>query len=124
MKGKFEVYKSKGQWYFRLKASNGEIIADSEGYKTKQGALKGVASVQRFASQAKVLVIDKKEKEELTSKKLVKKLVKQEKDYENTAKIEIVKTEEEKEDEKKVLDADDKPYTVQKLKPFVGPRWL
>jgi uncharacterized protein YegP (UPF0339 family) len=32
----FETFKGKnGDWYFHLKASNGNIIASSEGYKTK-----------------------------------------------------------------------------------------
>ena len=49
-KGKFEIFEGKnGQWYFRLKASNGQTILTSEGYKTKQGAQKGVASVQKNA---------------------------------------------------------------------------
>ncbi|SPY33716.1 YegP family protein [Pasteurella canis] len=46
--GKYQVFKSSsnGQFYFRLKASNGEIILSSEGYISKQGALNGIYSVQ------------------------------------------------------------------------------
>jgi len=33
-----------GQYYWHLKAQNGEIVAQSEGYKEKQGALNGIAS--------------------------------------------------------------------------------
>lgn len=45
--GKFEVYKDKsGQYRFRLKASNGEIIAGSEAYKQKDSALNGIRSVK------------------------------------------------------------------------------
>lgn len=37
--GKFELFTgTNDQWYFHLKAPNGEIILASEGYKTKQGA--------------------------------------------------------------------------------------
>jgi len=46
--GKFELYKGKGgKFRFRLKASNGQIILASQGYKTKVGAKNGIASVQR-----------------------------------------------------------------------------
>jgi len=39
MAAKFEVYKDgKGEYRFRLKASNGEIIAVGEGYKTNRAA--------------------------------------------------------------------------------------
>ena len=44
---KFEVFKdAQGQFRFRLKAGNGEIIAVSEGYKAKDGCLKGIDSVK------------------------------------------------------------------------------
>lgn len=47
---KFEIFKAaNGQFYFRLKAGNGEVIAFSEGYVTKQGALNGIASVKANA---------------------------------------------------------------------------
>lgn len=35
-----------GQYYFRLKAANSEIIGNSEGYVSKQGALNGISSVK------------------------------------------------------------------------------
>ena len=44
---KFEVFKDKDdQFRFRLKAANGLIIAASEGYKAKDGCLKGIDSVK------------------------------------------------------------------------------
>ena len=47
---KFEVYKDKkGEFRFRLKAKNGQIIASSEGYSKVDSCLKGVASVQKNA---------------------------------------------------------------------------
>jgi uncharacterized protein YegP (UPF0339 family) len=47
MAAKYEVFKAvNGQFYFRLKAANGEIILGSEGYSTTAGALNGVASVR------------------------------------------------------------------------------
>lgn len=50
MAGKFEVYKDKrGEFRFRLKASNGQIILASEGYKQKTSAMNGVSSVKKNA---------------------------------------------------------------------------
>lgn len=33
------------QWYWNVKARNGRIVAQSEGYRTKQGAVKGVTAL-------------------------------------------------------------------------------
>jgi hypothetical protein len=45
---KFQIFKdSKGEFRFRLKAKNGEItLRSSEGYVTKQGCQRGIASVK------------------------------------------------------------------------------
>ena len=52
---KFEVYNDKaGEFRFRLKATNGQVIATSEGYKTKKACLNGVESVKKNAVDAKV----------------------------------------------------------------------
>lgn len=51
--GKFEIFKGKnGNFYFHLKAANGQIIAASEGYTSKQGAQDGIASVKLLAASA------------------------------------------------------------------------
>ncbi len=51
MPGKFELFKDKGgKFRFRLKASNGQIILSSQGYKTKVSASNGIGSVQRNAA--------------------------------------------------------------------------
>lgn len=51
MVGKFELYRDKaGEYRFRLKASNGQTILASEGYKQRSGAENGIQSVQRNAS--------------------------------------------------------------------------
>lgn len=51
MAGKFECYKDKaGEYRFRLKAGNGEIILSSEGYKSKSSCENGIASVQKNCS--------------------------------------------------------------------------
>ena len=47
---KFEVYKDKaGEFRFRLKSSNGQIIAVSEGYVAKAGCMNGIESVKKNA---------------------------------------------------------------------------
>ncbi len=52
---KFEIYKDKaGEFRFRLKAKNGEIIAVSEGYKTMDSCKNGVESVKKNAPEAPV----------------------------------------------------------------------
>jgi len=51
--GKFEIFKgTNGNYYFRLKAANGQIIAASEGYTTKQSAQDGIAAVKLVAPNA------------------------------------------------------------------------
>ena len=53
---KFEVYLDKaGEFRFRLKAGNGEIIAVSEGYKAKASCKTGIESVRRNAPDAGVM---------------------------------------------------------------------
>ena len=51
----FEWYKdTKGKYRFRLKAANGEIIATSEAYTTKDGCANGIESVKKNAPIAKI----------------------------------------------------------------------
>ena len=53
---KFEVYEDKGGEYrFRLKATNGQIIAVSEGYTAKASCLNGIESVQKNAAEAEIV---------------------------------------------------------------------
>ena len=48
MAGKFEIYKDKaGEFRFRLKASNGQNILASEGYKAKVSCHNGIESVKK-----------------------------------------------------------------------------
>lgn len=56
MPAKFMVYKDKGEeWRFNLVAPNGEVIASSEGYTSKDNCLKGVESVKRWATEAETV---------------------------------------------------------------------
>lgn len=51
MAGKFELYTDKaGEYRFRLKAGNGQIILASEGYKQKASAQNGIESVRKNAA--------------------------------------------------------------------------
>ena len=55
--GKFEINQDKKkEWRFRLKSSNGRIIATSEGYKTSNGCLKGVYAVMDTAEYARIFI--------------------------------------------------------------------
>lgn len=48
MAGKFDLYKDKaGEYRFRLKASNGQIILVSEAYKARGSAENGIESVRK-----------------------------------------------------------------------------
>lgn len=56
---KYELYLDKsGEYRFRLKARNGEIIAVGEGYKAKNSCLNGIASIGRNAPDAPVVVLE------------------------------------------------------------------
>ncbi len=53
---KFEVYKDKaGEFRFRLKATNGQIIAVGEGYKALASCMNGIESVKKNAVDAKIV---------------------------------------------------------------------
>ena len=52
---KYEVYADKaGEFRFRLKAKNGEIIATGESYKAKKSCLNGIESIKKNAPEAPV----------------------------------------------------------------------
>ena len=53
---KFELYKSpNGEYRWRLKATNGQVIATGgEGYSSKAAAQNGIESVKRSAADASV----------------------------------------------------------------------
>ena len=53
---KFEIYADKaGEFRFRLKAKNGEIIAVSEGYKAMASCVNGIESVKKNAVDAEIV---------------------------------------------------------------------
>jgi len=59
MAGKFEIYKdARGEFRFRLKASNGQVIATGEGYKSKASCMNGIESIKKNAPDAKVVEVE------------------------------------------------------------------
>lgn len=50
----FEVFPSEDGYRWRLKAANGEVIAQSEGYGTKEHAAEGAEAVWRAAGTARI----------------------------------------------------------------------
>ena len=53
---KFEIYQDKaGEYRFRLKATNGQVIAVSEGYTAMAGCKNGVESVRKNAVDAAII---------------------------------------------------------------------
>ena len=60
MAGKFEIYTDKaGKFRFRLKASNGQVIATGEAYSSKSACLNGVESIKKNAPDAEVVDVEK-----------------------------------------------------------------
>ncbi len=52
---KFEIYLDKaGEIRFRLKATNGQIIGVSEGYKAMKSCVNGIESVKKNVEDAKI----------------------------------------------------------------------
>lgn len=54
--GKFELYSdASGEYRWRLKATNGQVIATGgQGYKTERSAREGIASVKKNAVEAEI----------------------------------------------------------------------
>lgn len=56
---KFEIYKDKaGEFRFRLKATNGQVIATGEGYKAMAGCKNGIESIRKNAPDAVVVMAE------------------------------------------------------------------
>lgn len=59
MPAQFEVYKdAKGEFRFRYKAANGQIVAQGQGYSSKAACLNGIKSIQENASGADVVEVE------------------------------------------------------------------
>jgi len=65
----FEVFKdAMGQFRFRLKDTNAKIVAQSEGYTTKQACLDTICSIKEHAPSARIVDRTKSPPEILTCK--------------------------------------------------------
>lgn len=65
---KYEVYlDAGGKPRFRLKASNGEIIAVSQAYTEKSSCLKGIESVTNHAPDAEIVIDEEPDEGEVQS---------------------------------------------------------
>lgn len=53
MKPKIEMFLGKdGQWYFCVRASNGKIVCQSEGYTRRHDCLRGIGALCRAVDAA------------------------------------------------------------------------
>jgi uncharacterized protein YegP (UPF0339 family) len=53
---KFEIYQDKkGEFRWRLRADNNQVIATGEGYSSKAGCKNGIESVKKNAPKAEVV---------------------------------------------------------------------
>jgi uncharacterized protein YegP (UPF0339 family) len=53
---KFEIYQDKkGEFRWRLRADNNQVIATGEGYTSKAGCKNGIESVKKNAPKAEVV---------------------------------------------------------------------
>ena len=53
---RFEIIKGRdGQYYFHFKAPNGQIVAQSEGYTSKQSCQYGINCVRQHAHMAEII---------------------------------------------------------------------
>ena len=53
--GKFVIKESDAGFHFVLKAANGEVIATSQVYTTKDSCKKGIESVKQNAADAEIV---------------------------------------------------------------------
>lgn len=59
---KFQIFTGKdGQYYFRLRARNGEVVCSSEGYKSLQGCKNGIEVIKDISADAPIEVLEKED---------------------------------------------------------------
>ncbi|MEI6362665.1 MAG: YegP family protein [Actinomycetes bacterium] len=62
MAGTFELFQDKaGKYRFRLKASNGQVVAASQAYESKASALNGIESVKSSSVDAPTVEVSNDE---------------------------------------------------------------
>ena len=59
-RSKIEVFHGKDdwRWYWRVRASNSKIVAQSEGYSSKDNALRGASALRRAMILPQLKVVD------------------------------------------------------------------
>ena len=56
---RFETYQdNSGEWRYRLKAANGQVIATGEGYSSEAGLKNGIESVTKNALSAEIVEVE------------------------------------------------------------------
>ena len=59
----YEVFRGRrGQWYFHLKAANGKIVCQSEGYNTRRGATQGALTSWRTTILTNTIKVKKNQR--------------------------------------------------------------
>lgn len=57
---RFEIFKDrKKQWRFRLRATNGKIICQSEGYTRRNNCIKGIKAIKNYSWRAKIIQVNR-----------------------------------------------------------------
>ncbi len=86
---KYEIYKDRrGEWRWRLRARNGEVIASGEGYRRRVDC---VHSIRLIKKSAKAVMIDLVEEEKKAAKAAKKKTTKRKTAKRKTAKRKTAK---------------------------------
>lgn len=58
MELRFKIFKGvNGQYYFRLRAPNGQIICQCEGYKNKSDCEYAISKIKEYAHKASVVYL-------------------------------------------------------------------
>lgn len=60
---RFVVARTIAGWHFVLRGRNGRVVLQSEVYRSRSAALKGVAAIKRTAVEATVVHVDHRTKE-------------------------------------------------------------
>jgi hypothetical protein len=56
---RFETYQDiRGEWRFRLKDANGQIIATGEGYSSEYDLATGIKAVTKYSLSAEIKVVE------------------------------------------------------------------
>lgn len=58
--GMFQIFRARNKdWRFRLRADNGKVILQSEGYTSRRGVLRGIKSIKHNAADSGIMMVKK-----------------------------------------------------------------